>query len=266
LRQFIEANWLSILSIVIGVVVAYVFYRLQKRDSASASAERVKHAIGELLDVVESCVINKQRLSEGAIENLILASERVHSVSLRPVCTPVSLLQDVALRLQRSRHLDIPQKSEYSETIELLIAQFQRRTESVDPDAPNAGVEKLLGQLVSDLPIDRKQLGEELRAAIAQMTEERTDFFFRVQKAKEAFRALTALLSGTAAAFATALIGSKALEDLGGPALPPSLYEALLPTLGVGLATIVLIQVLSTGLRIKRRERNVASPNKSADS
>lgn len=103
MQQFLENNWLSILSIVIGIVVAYIFYRLQKNDTASASAERKKHATAELLDVVESYIINKQRLSELVIENLIHASERDHSVALRPACTAVSLLQDVALRLQRSR-------------------------------------------------------------------------------------------------------------------------------------------------------------------
>ena len=118
MQLFLETNWLSIVSIVIGIVVAYFFYRLQKKDAASASLERKKHATAELLDVVESYIINKQRLSEQVIENLIHASERDHSVALRPVCTGVSLLQDVALRLQRSRHLDIPQKSEYSEKIE----------------------------------------------------------------------------------------------------------------------------------------------------
>ena len=67
MQQFFENNWLSILSILIGIVVAYVFYRLQKKDGASASAERKKHATLELLDVVESYIINKQHLSEGVI-------------------------------------------------------------------------------------------------------------------------------------------------------------------------------------------------------
>ena len=115
MQTFLENNWLSIVSILIGILVAYVFYRLQKKDSASASAERKKRATAELLDVVESYIINKQRISEHVINNLIHASERDHQVALRPDCTSVSLLQDVALRLQRSRHLDIPQKSEYSD-------------------------------------------------------------------------------------------------------------------------------------------------------
>ena len=123
--QFIESNWLSILSIIIGILVSFFFYWLQRKQGASATAQRKKRATAELLDVVESYIINKQRLSEQIIDNLIYASERDHVVDLRPSCTSVTLLQDVALRLQRSRHLDIPQKSDYSEAIELLIREIQ---------------------------------------------------------------------------------------------------------------------------------------------
>ncbi|WP_124136016.1 hypothetical protein [Pseudomonas aeruginosa] len=100
MSDFFTANWLSIASILIGVLVAYVFYRLQRKDSASAASERTKHATADLLDVVESYVINKQELSRKLIDNLIEASERLHAVSLTPTCTPITLLQDVALRLQ----------------------------------------------------------------------------------------------------------------------------------------------------------------------
>lgn len=76
---------------------------------------RKKHARTELLYVIETYIINKQHLTESVIDNLTHASERDYSVVLQPGCTAVSLLPDVGLRLQVSRHLDIPQKSEYSE-------------------------------------------------------------------------------------------------------------------------------------------------------
>ncbi len=127
-KYFVEIV-LSVVSIVIGAIVGYVFYRLQKRDVASAEVERIKQARAEILDILENNIINKQKISEEAIHNLLAASEREHNISLRNLCTPVTLLQDVALRLHRSRHLDIAQKTEYAtyigETI-LMIAESNK--------------------------------------------------------------------------------------------------------------------------------------------
>lgn len=96
---FLENNWLSIVSILIGIIVSYVFYKFQKNDSISASVERKRHATDELIDLVESYIINKQQFSEDIIENLIAATERSYSVNLRANCSAISILQDVAFRL-----------------------------------------------------------------------------------------------------------------------------------------------------------------------
>ena len=122
---------LSIVSIVVGFIVGYVFYRLQKRDVASARAERVKRAREELLDVLEGYIINKQRVSEESIRNLLAASEREYQVELRDICNPTILLQDVALRLQKSRHLDIAQKREYADQIEQMISSSEERRKEI---------------------------------------------------------------------------------------------------------------------------------------
>lgn len=125
---FITNYWveivLSVISIIVGAIVGYVFYRLQKRDVTSAQSERIKRAHEELLDVIESYIINKQNISENTIYNLLDASERQYQVDLRAVSTPITLLQDVALRLQKSRHLDVTQKSGYSTEIEKIISSI----------------------------------------------------------------------------------------------------------------------------------------------
>ncbi len=89
---------LSATSISVGFAVGYIFYRLQKRDVTSARVERVKRAKEELLDVIESCIINKQQVAEESIHNLIAASEREYQVGLKGIFTPITLLQDVVLR------------------------------------------------------------------------------------------------------------------------------------------------------------------------
>lgn len=128
--EFLTNYWveivLSVVSILFGVFVSYVFYRLQKRDVVSAQQERTRRAVEELLDVIESYVISKQQLSEATIRNLIGASERAHRAELDSICTPISLLQDVTLRLQKSRHLDIAQKAQYATQIDALVSEISR--------------------------------------------------------------------------------------------------------------------------------------------
>jgi hypothetical protein len=74
MMTFIEINWLTLASVLIGLLVTYFFYRLQKMDLLSAREKRWKRAHEELIDVIESFVINKQELSDATIENLIEAS------------------------------------------------------------------------------------------------------------------------------------------------------------------------------------------------
>jgi hypothetical protein len=253
MQIFLENNWLSILSIVIGVVVAYTFYRLQKKDTASASAERKKHATVELLDVVESYIINKQRLSEQVIENLIHASERDHSVALRPTRTAVSLLQDVALRLQRSRHLDIPQKSEYSEKIEQLIRETREHREPTRLDELNAEMAGKFSEFESLLQPERKEEARKILMSIASLSEKRSEISLRTDESRERVIAVATALLGVAATVASALIGSKLFDTVSTSPFA-SIYGKLFPLMGGVLALVIVAQVLATVVRIKRRK------------
>lgn len=252
MRQFLEGNWLSIISILIGVIVAYIFYRLQKKDSASASAERKKRATAELLDVVESYIINKQRITDQVIVNLINASERDHQVALRPECTPVSLLQDVALRLQRSRHLDIPQKSEYSEKIDDLIKVI-REDRRLAP-IPDMGLEIAFATetLKGLIPDDRQAEAEHALIAISNIAKKQRAASVEIEKTKERFLALTTALLGAMAALSTTLIGGKFFSNLTSAPVS-SAVNKILPLVGALFAVVVMLAAFTTLLRIRRR-------------
>lgn len=150
---------LSAISIVVGFLVGYAFYRLQKRDVVSARAERLKRAKEELLDIIESHIINKQQFAEELIHNLIVASEREHQVGLKDFCTPTTLLQDVALRLQKSRHLDIARKREYSDQIEQTITTIREHHKEVSEEAKESL--DLVGVLEAAIKNDEMQKGIE---------------------------------------------------------------------------------------------------------
>jgi hypothetical protein len=260
MQTFIENNWLSLLSIVIGVAVAYIFYRLQKRDSASAAIERKKHATIELLDVVESYVINKQPLSQHVIENLVLASERDHIVELRPSCNPISLLQDVALRLQRSRHLDIPQKTEYSLKIEELISLVRLNRDATPQDPSNAKLERGLKDFELLVPEEqrikaRKQLSI-LKSVLQLENERERESLLKREQSNQMLLSTTTALVGVVTAIATGLIGSGLYDKVVSPAI--TVLSNSLPFLGLLALIPVLLTVAATAVRIIRRnaERN----------
>lgn len=125
-QQNLGQIFLSVVSILFGVLASYVFYKLQKRDVVSAQQERIERAVEELIGILESYIVNKKELSNEIIINLIEASERAYGVNLKDACTPEVLLQDISLRLQKSKYLDIDQKSEYANQIVNLISQLKR--------------------------------------------------------------------------------------------------------------------------------------------
>lgn len=255
MQQFLASNWLSILSIFIGIVVAYIFYRLQKKDSASASMERKKHARAELLDVIESYIINKQYLSESVIDNLTHASERDRLVVLRPGCTAVSLLQDVGLRLQRSRHLDIPQKSEYSEKIEKLISEIRQNRNLIRTTELQDELSTKLLELQQLIPAENREEAQQVLSAVASLVQQQKELAIRMEERKERMMVSTTALFGVTAAAATALIGTRVFENVAGS--PVTLIASkMFPILGTTLAVVVAMQALVTTIRIKRRSHN----------
>lgn len=155
--SLIETYWFEIIvgavSILIGILVSFVSYKLQKREISSGDIERRKRAREELLDVIEGNIINRQNLTEDMIQDLIAASERMYKVNLVEVSNPIILLQDVLLRLQRSKHLDINQKGVYNDQIENLI-HILKNKDMVYPMGTKALFDKL------EEAISNKQLEE----------------------------------------------------------------------------------------------------------
>lgn len=249
--DFFSTNWLSIASILIGVLVAYVFYRLQQKGSASAVSERTKHATADLLDVVESYVINKQDLSRTLIDNLIQASERFHTVSLSPACTPITLLQDVALRLQRSRHLDIPQKSDYSTKIDELIREVRAELEPLTWERMRSDSTELITEVLAVVPNEHKEQAEANLKTLSMIGEIANNnglvFDYDNDKAGLSWVSVgSTAMAGITAAMAVATIGNKIFFD--GTIWQPGtskLLATLIIALGLILTTLLVSYLLT---------------------
>jgi len=241
MQDFLTNNWLTILSTLIGMAVAYVFYRLQKKDSASASAERKKHANAELLDVIESYIINKQELTESVIDNLIHASERHHSVVLRPLCTAISLLQDVALRLQRSRHLDIPQKSEYSVKIDALITEARARAQPLTWEELSAESQETINEVVELVPEDRRidvRSKLEYLGAMGVLTSNHGELLGKLDSKGSKLSLVSAVTAGLAASLLASRVGTNLLLDVNEKT--GFLFERLMPVFTAAMTLVIV--------------------------
>ena len=199
---------LSAISISVGFIVGYIFYRLQKRDVASVERERVKRAKEELLNVIESHIINKQQFAEELIHNLIVASEREHQVGLKDFCTPTTLLQDVELRLQKSGHLDIAQKREYSDQIEQTIATIEEQRNEVPEEAKEPL--EFVGVLEDAIQNGETQKGLETIALLKEkLTKAPIPVRAEYATKSERLQLMTSLITGISVIIATFLLTSE---------------------------------------------------------
>jgi hypothetical protein len=108
-------SWPYQLLIAIGatIIVGLLFYWLQLRHLRSAKRERLTRAQEEVIDIVELYIINEQEIFQDTVSRLIKASSRAHNVDLEAIYSPINIIEDVELRLQRSRHLDPSEKETY---------------------------------------------------------------------------------------------------------------------------------------------------------
>lgn len=254
MQSFIENNWLTLLSIAIGLLVSYSFYRLQRKDVVSAREERLKHAHEELIDVIETYIINKQHLSDEAIENLVAASERSYKVRLRPDCSPETLLQDVALRLQRSRHLDIAQKTEYAEKIEGVIRGIRESEEIAYSGFTDEGLKRKLQTLESYVTDENKAKAQEIIQSLPADIQ-----FRRFTKVKDSMlsEAIPALMAGLATvASLISLSTFSGFKDSIGRVTEKMLESPLTFLVPMAIVVAVMIQALVLIGRIKRRSED----------
>lgn len=132
--EFIQANigLIIITFIVSGILtgVSIVFFRrFVLGKVSSAQEERFKQAKEELLVVLENNIVNRESINNNTINNLINAVDREYDVPLSESVSPESVLQDLQLRIEKSRHLNPDQKQDYREIIESSLADIQRSAE-----------------------------------------------------------------------------------------------------------------------------------------
>lgn len=185
-------------------------------------------------------------------------------MALGPAYTSISLLQDVALRLQKSRHLDKTQKAEYSEQIEALVQAIIECKIPAIIDEGKHELTRTVADLEVILPIENREKIQEIRGVLARLAQRERDLTLRAQEERQRLLAVATALSGITAAMATSLIGSKYLDNLEkSKAISPDIQVA--PLIRVLPLMFLVVSVLATYKRLKRRRQTIARMAKSME-
>lgn len=149
-----------IVSFIVGIIVSFTFYRLQKKDAKSAEKERNYRAKDEVISLIERYFINDQPLTESSILNHIQACERTHQANISEFCTPYSILQDVVFRIQKSPHLNNEKRTEQVKIIENMIESIDE-SNSDDKSDINLTIHQL-SDLIGEHP-EKKDIDNNIK-------------------------------------------------------------------------------------------------------
>ena len=178
-------EWWQSLLISIGgaLVIGFLYYLLQIRRLGSATSERLSRALKELVDTVETDVINGQEISRNVLSRLIKAASRAHNVDLKRVCSPISLAEDVELRLETNRYLDSNKKQDYIKQVRTAIENMQA------PEAPTPVRQpEELTRLKAAITADNKEQALQIIESLSRLPYRREEELLQLIKRAEARR------------------------------------------------------------------------------
>lgn len=127
----------TLFSAIVSLIIGFIYHWIQRKTANTAEKERRKQAHSEMLDIVEDYIVNKIDISVEFITALVSAIEREYGIVWADEAITTTLLQDVALRLQKSKHLDVHQKNEYMAYCHLQISTLRIENEKTSSTSLN---------------------------------------------------------------------------------------------------------------------------------
>jgi ABC-type multidrug transport system fused ATPase/permease subunit len=125
LIEFVKENWPTIIVTLLGGFVFFLLsIYLYGKYARSALYERKKRAKESLVDIMESLIIVKKTINLNKFSRVVRALEREYEVELSDVSFR-SILEDIELRIEKSKHLDPQQKIDYADNIEKIVVDAE---------------------------------------------------------------------------------------------------------------------------------------------
>ena len=163
-------------AIIISLVIGAVFFILGPLglwfSGKKVKREKINKAKSELLDLIESMLVNNEKITVSKLITLFRAVERQNGNNLGLDADLNNILEDLTLRFARSKHLSPEQKDTYIDKIDKLI-EFVNTEENKDKKSislEKREVPKSFKTIINELKtesesekIDSKKLNEKIK-------------------------------------------------------------------------------------------------------
>ena len=111
--------------------------------------ERVEKVKDSLTNLVEGMLVNQEDISGDKLRRMFRATEREADVVVGSQYDLEKLLDDVALRFQRSPHLDASQKNDYLKTLASLADTLAKNEDELGNNVAPAAYNSVLDDLAA---------------------------------------------------------------------------------------------------------------------
>jgi lipopolysaccharide export LptBFGC system permease protein LptF len=146
-------------AIIISLIIGAVFFILGPLglwfSGKKVKREKINKAKSELLDLIESMLVNNEKITLSKLVTLFKAVERQNGNNLGLDSDLNNILEDLTLRFARSKHLSSEQKDGYIERIDGLINSIGK--ENTIDDSTKREVPKSLKSIITDLKSESEQ-------------------------------------------------------------------------------------------------------------
>jgi len=163
-------------NILITLGISFVFFILGPMglwfSGKKIKKERTGKAIDLMIDLVEGMIVNQEDITNIKLKKLFGAIEREVNVSIDSAYDLDRLLEDVALRFQRSKHLDAKQKDEYAKRLSELSNSLEKLNEKNRSSAIPRKYSEILNSL--DVSIESKN-SELIKKSLSELKSKLTE-------------------------------------------------------------------------------------------
>ena len=171
------------MTLVISLVVGLLFFVLGPAATAFSRArirhERVTKIKDSLINIVEGMLVNQEQITAEKLSRMFRATEREVGVVVGSDYDLEMLVEDVALRFQRSQHLEATQKDNYLKIL-LELADSQVATPGKGTRPMPRTYKAILDELLPMIPEDSAKnratelLAEELGDSLSRLSAEQS--------------------------------------------------------------------------------------------
>jgi hypothetical protein len=152
ITDFITKNWDNIL---VSIVTGVVFFILGPLglwfSNKKIRREKTIKAQDQLLDLVESMLVNKESINTSKLSSIFYAIGRRNNVNLEFETDLNNILEDLTLRFASSKHLSATQKDEYIDKIQLIITEIHKEEGSENISTEPKTIPKTYKRIIEEI-------------------------------------------------------------------------------------------------------------------